>query len=79
MVPYFQDIHINNVICRGAKIGIQASGTLGIDNEQPEVRVKDIDIQNTTIVYHGTDKQIDDATAKLTLTNVNLVSANKQQ
>lgn len=67
VAPFFQDIHINNVVCRGAKTGILASGILGLDN------VKDIDIQNTTIVYHGKDKQIDEKTAKLKLTRVNLI------
>ena len=65
--PYFQDIHISNVICHGASTGIEASGILGLDN------VRDIDIENTTIVYTNTDKKIDEKTAKLNLKNVNLV------
>lgn len=56
--PYFQDIHISNVICHGASTGIEASGILGLDN------VRDIDIENTTIVYTNTDKKIDEKTAK---------------
>ena len=68
VAPFFQDIHINNVVCYGANTGIKASGILGLDN------VKNVDIQNTTIVYRKTDKQIDEKTAKLKLTNVKLVS-----
>ena len=78
MVPYFQDIHISNVVCRGAKVGIKAAGYLGLDGEQPELRVKDVDIKNTTIVYHGTGQDIDAATAKLNLTNVNIVPEKQQ-
>jgi hypothetical protein len=71
VAPYFQDIHINNVLCNGSTTGIKASGILGLDN------VKDIDIQNATIVYHKTDKLIDEKTAKLNLSNVRLLPANK--
>jgi len=67
VAPFFQDIHIDNVICRGAKTGILAKGILGLDN------VKDIDIKNTTIIYQGKDKDIDEKTAKLKLTNVKLL------
>jgi len=78
LVPYFQDIHINNVTCRGAKTGIYAAGYLGLDGEQPELRVKDIDIQNTTIVYTKTAQDIDAATAKLNLVNVKLIPEKQQ-
>ena len=71
VAPYFQDIHISNVVVNGTMTGIKASGILGLDN------VKDIDIQNATIVYHKTDKQIDEKTAKLKLTNVRLLPAKK--
>ena len=64
--PYFQDIHISNVVCHGATTGIKASGILGLDC------VHDIDIENTTISYTKTDKQIDEQTAKLNLKNVTL-------
>jgi hypothetical protein len=50
---------------------IKASGILGLDN------VRDIDIQNTTIVYHKTDKLIDEKTAQLKLTNVHLLPSRK--
>ena len=71
VAPYFQDIHISNVVCHGAATGIKASGILGLDN------VRDIDISNSTIVYHDKDQQIDPKTAKLKLTNVRLLSSKK--
>jgi polygalacturonase len=67
VAPYFQDIHINNVVCYGAGTAIQASGILGLDN------VRDIDIRNSTIMYYTKDQQIDEKTAKLSLSNVKLV------
>ena len=73
-IPIFQDIHINNVVCRGAKVGIKASGSLGLGAEyDKEPYVRNIDIQNTTIVYNGTGQAIDDKTAQLKLTNVRLL------
>ena len=66
--PNFQDIHISNVVCRGARTGIKAAGILGLDC------VHDIDIQNTTIVYTKKDKDIDDKTTKLTLKDVTFSS-----
>jgi len=65
--PDFQDIHISNVVCRGARTGIKAGGILGLDC------VHDIDIQNTTIVYTKQDKAIDEKTTRVTLKNVTLV------
>ena len=67
VAPYFQDIHINNVVCYGAGTAIKASGILGLDN------VRDIDIRNSTIMYYTKDQQIDEKTAKLSLSNVKLV------
>lgn len=64
--PRFQDIHISNVICRGCKTGIKASGIEGLDC------VSGISISNSTIVYNKTDKQIDEKTTQLQLTNVRL-------
>ena len=69
VAPYFQDIHISNVTCNGTTTGIKASGILGLNN------VKDIDIQNATIVYHGQGQQIDEKTAQLKLTGVRLLPA----
>ena len=69
--PYFQDIHINNVVCYGAGTAIKAAGILGLDN------VRDIDIQNSTIMYYAQDQQIDAKTAKLNLRNVRLLPNKK--
>lgn len=71
VAPYFQDIHINKVVCYGAGTAIKASGILGLDN------VRDIDIQNSTIMYYAKDQQIDPKTAKLNLTNVRLLPNKK--
>ena len=65
--PDFQDIHISNVTCHGTHTGIQTSGILGLDC------VHDIDIKNTTIIYHKVGQQIDEASAKLQLENVKLI------
>jgi len=70
--PLFQDIHISRVVCRGCKIGIKASGIEGLEC------VKNITIENSSIVYNKLDKDIDEKTAQLTLTNVKL-SQNKAQ
>ena len=70
--PQFQDIHINRVVCRGCKTGIKASGIAGLDC------VKDITIEDCSIIYNKVDKQIDEQTAQLTLKNVKL-TANKKQ
>ncbi len=73
-VPIFQAFHFINVVCRGAKTGISASGSLGLGAEHDkDMLVRDVDIQNTTIVYQKTGKQIDENTAKLNLTNVKLI------
>ena len=78
-VPIFQDIHIDNVVCRGAKTAIKASGNLGLGAEHnTEKFVRDIDIKNTTIVYQKDGKLIDENTAKLNLTNVKLIPAKQQ-
>jgi polygalacturonase len=71
VAPYFQDIHISNVVCHGAATGIKASGIWGLDN------VRDIDISNSTIVYHNADKEIDEKTASLRLTDVRLLPSKK--
>ena len=39
----------------------------------PGDNVKDIDISNSTIMYYTKDQQIDEKTAKLSLSNVKLV------
>ena len=69
--PNFQNIHISNVICRSCKTGIKASGIEGLNC------VHDISINNCTIVYNKTDKQIDEKTAQLLLSNVRLIEGKK--
>ena len=70
-VPEFQDIHINNVVCRGCKTGISASGISGLQC------VRDITITDCTIAYNKTAEQIDPNTANLNCTNVKLVANRK--
>jgi hypothetical protein len=70
--PDFQDIHIENVVCRGTHTGIRANGIRGLNC------VHDIVIKNTTIIYNTTGQQIDQETAKLKLENVKLIE-NKLQ
>lgn len=65
--PEFQDIHIENVTCRGTHTGIYAGGIEGLDC------IHDIDIKNTTIIYNKVGQQIDEKTAKLKLENVKLI------
>ena len=71
VAPYFQDIHISEVVCYGAGTAIKAGGILGLNN------VKDIEISNSTLMYYAKDQQIDEKTAQLTLTNVKLVPEKK--
>ena len=68
--PAFQDMHISRVVCRSCKTGIKASGIAGLEC------VKDITIEDCSIIYNKVDKQIDEQTAQLTLKNVTL-TANK--
>lgn len=70
--PLFQDIHINRITCRGCETAIKAAGIEGLEC------VKDITIENTSIVYNKTEKDINEKTAQLTLKNVKL-SPNKAQ
>lgn len=42
-LPNFTDIHITNVVCRGTKTGIKATGTAGM--------VHGIDVSNSTFFY----------------------------
>ena len=66
-VPEFTDIHISNVVCRGAKTAIKAKGIEGMNC------IHDIEIANSTIVYTSKGADIDEATAKVKLSNVNIV------
>ena len=66
-VPEFTDIHINNVVCRGAKTAIKAKGIDGLRC------IHNIKISNTTLVYTSKGTDIDAKTAELTLDNVKIV------
>ena len=71
-VPEFTDIHISNVVCRGAKTAIKAKGIEGMNC------IHDIEIVNSTIVYTSKGADIDEATAKVKLSNVNIVEDKAQ-
>ena len=71
-VPEFTDIHISNVVCRGAKTAIKAKGIEGMNC------IHDIEIANSTIVYTSKGTDIDEATAKVKLSNVNIVEDKAQ-
>ena len=71
-VPHFQDIHIDNIICRGAETAIKAHGIEGMQC------VRDINISNSTFVYSKKGEDIDTSSASVKLTNVRLLSDKKQ-
>ena len=71
-VPEFTDIHISNVVCRGAKTAIKAKGIEGMNC------IHDIEIANSTIVYTSKGTDIDEATAMVKLSNVNIVEDKAQ-
>lgn len=66
MVPEFQDIHITNIVCRGAATAISAHGIKGLNC------VHDITVDNSTFVYTKAAQDTDTATARLTLNNVKM-------
>lgn len=70
-VPEFTDIHISDVVCRGAKTAIAASGLAGMDC------VHDITVSDCTFVYTGKATEIDSTTAQVTLKNVRFVEDKK--
>ncbi len=70
-IPDFQDIHISSITCYGCTTGIKAKGTTEANC------VHDIDITGATILYNKVATDIDEATAKLTLTNVQLIPLKK--
>jgi putative two-component system response regulator len=70
-IPDFQDIHISSINCYGCTTGIKAKGTTEANC------VHDIDITGATIIYNKVATDIDEATAKLTLTNVQLIPLKK--
>ena len=71
-VPEFTDIHISNVVCRGEKTAIKAKGIEGMNC------IHDIEIANSTIVYTSKGADIDEATAKVKLSNVIIVEDKAQ-
>ena len=71
-VPEFTDIHISKVVCRGAKTAIKAKGIEGMNC------IHDIEIANSTIVYTSKGTDIDETTAKVKLSNVNIVEDKAQ-
>ena len=71
-VPHFQDIHIDNIICRGAETAIKAHGIEGMQC------VREINISNSTFVYSKKGEDIDTSSASVKLTNVRLLSDKKQ-
>ena len=70
-MPDFQDIHISNIVCRGCKTGIRASGIEGMNC------VHDIDIHDCSIVYRQNGMMVDEATAHLSTRNVGLIQDKK--
>lgn len=72
-VPEFTDIHISNVVCRGALTAIKAKGIEGLNC------IHDISISNSTIVYSGKGIDIDEGTAKVKLDNVKTIKDAAQQ
>lgn len=70
-VPEFTDIHIKDIVCRGAAVGIAASGIQGLNC------VHDIDISHSVIVYTEKATEIDSETASVTLTDVKLIPDRK--
>lgn len=66
-VPDFTDIHISNVTCRGAKVGVSAHGIEGQNS------VHGITIRNSTIVYKQKGEDIDPKTTQIDLDKVTLV------
>ena len=67
-VPEFTGIHINDVVCRGCRTGIKASGISGYNC------VHGIIVANSTIVYTEKATDIDKATTEITLTGSNLTA-----
>ncbi len=58
-IPEFTDIHISDVVCRGAKTAIAASGIEG------RTCVHGIDVECSTFVYTKQATAIDSATASI--------------
>lgn len=59
-----EEAEAGNIVCRGCKTGIKASGIEGMNS------VHDIDIQDCSIVYRQNDMIVDETTANLSTQNV---------
>lgn len=68
-VPEFTDIHINNVVCRGAKTAIKACGLSG------QKCIHGVSIENSVFFYTKTAKDID-PTADVSITNCQFLTFN---
>lgn len=66
-VPEFADIHISNIICRGAETSIAAHGIDGMKC------VYDITIDNSTFVYRKNVHDIDPNTTDIKLSDIKFV------
>lgn len=63
-VPEFQDINITNVVCRGCKTAVKASGISGMN------AVHDINISKSVFLYTEKGKDIDESTAIVNMKEV---------
>lgn len=68
--PDFGDIHISNVVCRGAKTAVSAHGLPGLKC------VHDITIDSSTFFYTDKDKDLDD-NVQLNITDTKFVTFDK--
>lgn len=66
-VPEFTDIHIDSIVCHGAKTAIAARGLKKFN------AIHDIEIKNSSIIYTSKGDDIDAATAKINFIHVNLI------
>lgn len=66
-MPEFCDIHISNIVCEKAEVGISASGVNGLRC------VYDVTVDNSTIIYTAEPEKIDKVTAEIKLTDVRFV------
>ena len=64
--PDFQDIRISRIVCRGARTAIKAAGLPGLNC------VHDISICRSVFLYNKEGAVIDEPTAKITLSDVDI-------
>jgi hypothetical protein len=57
--PQFTDIHISNVVCRGARTAIQAEGIEGLRC------IWGVTVENSTFFYNHTERKIVNAEIEL--------------